>query len=404
MKQFAKDQVQDIYYLSPMQEGMLFHTLLHPGQSFYIEQISMQLKGFFRSDWLEQSLNVLVDRYDIFRTVVLHEKMKRPVQVVLKQRNLQIREIDLSGLPAQQQEEQIRKYKQQDKEQGFDLSKDIPMRTTVFKIGEGIYEWIWSYHHIVLDGWCFGIVIEELFQVYDAFQQNKSYSLQPVKPYKEYIKWLENQDKEKSFNYWRHYLSGFAGQPTFAEQRKKRRQEGYDPEEVLFKLTQEQTRTFSKLAGAHGVTLSTALQAVWAVLLSRYQRVNDLIFGTVVSGRPAEISGVEHMVGLFINVVPKRVQLNQDYSFTQFMIDVQRQSLLSEDHQYLPIYDIQSQAKIPDMIDHIIVFENYPLQKANDQQNEHSLGFTIENTDVFEKSNFDLNLIASPGSELLVKI
>ncbi|MBS4162682.1 hypothetical protein GWP49_37175, partial [Klebsiella pneumoniae] len=99
MSQFKKEHVQDIYYLSPMQEGMLFHTLLHPGQSFYIEQISMQVKGSFQKDLLEKSMNVIIDRYDIFRTVFVHEKMKRPVQVVLKERSFQVEEADLSGLP-----------------------------------------------------------------------------------------------------------------------------------------------------------------------------------------------------------------------------------------------------------------------------------------------------------------
>jgi amino acid adenylation domain-containing protein len=404
MSQFQKDQVQDMYYLSPMQEGMLFHTVLHPGQSFYIEQISMQVKGSLRKDLLEQSLNVIVDRYDIFRTVFVHEKMKRPVQVVLKQRTFKVEEVDLSALSSEQQEQYIQTYKQQDKEKGFDLSKDISMRTTVFNKGQDNYEWVWSYHHILLDGWCFGIVVQELFQVYRALLHNQAYSLSSVKPYKEYIKWLEKQDKQKSLDYWEDYLSGFEGQTTFAEQRKKEREASPEPGEVHFNLTEDQTRTFDVLAREQGVTLSTALQAVWAVLLSRYQRSNDIIFGTVVSGRPAEIAGVENMVGLFINVVPKRVSLSIDISFSQLISEIQRQSLESEKHQYVPLYEIQSRAANPELIDHIIVFENYPLQEANKSQDEQSLGFTIGETGVFEKSNYDFNLLASPGKELLLKI
>jgi amino acid adenylation domain-containing protein len=403
MSQFQKDQVADMYYLSPMQEGMLFHTLLHPGQSFYIEQISMRVKGSLRSDLLELSMNAMVERYDIFRTVFVHEKLKRPVQVVLKQRTFIVREIDLSALSIAEQEERILSYKQSEKEQGFDLSKDMPMRTVVFKKGRDDFEWIWSYHHILLDGWCFGIVVQELFQVYEALLLGRNYSLPSVRPYKAYIKWLEIQDKQQSLRYWDDYLSGFDGQTTFAEQRSTKQGLAREPEEALFSLSEEQTSTLAELARGQGVTLSTALQAVWAVLLSRYQQSDDLIFGTVVSGRPAEIPGVESMVGLFINVVPKRVNAATELSFAQLLSDIQSQSLQSEAHQYIPLYDIQSRAALPDLIDHIIVFENFPLQEVNKLQEEQSLGFTIGETAIFEKSNYDLNLLASPGKELLLK-
>ncbi|MCY8907532.1 amino acid adenylation domain-containing protein [Bacillus atrophaeus] len=402
MSQFSKDQVQDMYYLSPMQEGMLFHTLLNPGQSFYIEQITMKVKGSFEVKLLEQSMNVMMDRYDIFRTVFIHEKVKRPVQVVLKKRPFQIEEIDLSHLSEKEQEQKINEYKEQDKRQGFDLTRDIPMRTAVFKKGEASFEWVWSYHHILLDGWCFGVVVQDLFQVYNALREKKPYSLKPVKPYKEYIKWLEKQNKQASLQYWTDYLSGFEGQTTFAEQRKKEKAD-YKPNELLFSLPEAETKAFTELAKSQRTTLSTALQAVWSILLGRYQRTDDLVFGTVVSGRPAEISGVEHMVGLFINVVPKRVRLTEDISFNGLLQTLQEQSLQSEAHQYVPLYDIQSQADQPKLIDHIIVFENYPLQDANSNGNSQN-GFEMEDVHVFEKSNYDLNLMASPADEMLIKL
>ncbi len=156
---------------------------------------------------------------------------------------------------------------------------------------------------------------------------------------------------------------------------------------------------FTQLAKAHHTTLSTALQAVWSVLLSRYQRSRDLIFGTVVSGRPADIQGVEHMVGLFINVVPKRVTFGAQTTFTELVAELQKQALEAEPHQYMPLYDIQSHIAAPNLIDHIIVFENYPLQEANKQHEEKNLGFTMDDITVFEKSNYDLNLLASPGKK-----
>ncbi|MEC0235534.1 amino acid adenylation domain-containing protein [Paenibacillus kribbensis] len=403
MSQFQKDQVQDIYYLSPMQEGMLFHTLLHAGQSFYIEQIEMNIKGSFRTDLLERSMNIVIERYDVFRTVFLHEKMKRPLQVVLKERRYRIEETDLSQLPPEQRKQTIEEYKRQDKERGFDLSKDMPMRTAVFKTGPDMYTWIWSYHHIILDGWCFGIVAQELFDVYAALLQNKPYSLRPAKPYKEYIEWLEKRDKTKSLTFWDDYTTGYEGQTTFAEQRRKGQGPAYEPAELLFRLTTEQTRSLSELTRKWSVTLSTAIQAAWSILVGRYQRSNDIMFGTVVSGRPAEIAGIESMVGLFINVVPKRVVLTNEMTVSDLLTEIQEQTLLAEPHQYVPLYDIQSRAAQPDLIDHVIVFENYPLQENGGKKEENDLGFTTSTTEVFEQSNYDLNVMASPGDEMLLK-
>lgn len=403
MSNFQKDQVQDLYYLSPMQEGMLFHSLMHPDESFYVEQVSMKINGRFRAALLEKSMQTIMDRYDIFRTVFVHEKMKRPLQVVLKKRTFKVKEVDLSGLSDDEQEKHISAFKRTDRKSGFDLSKDILMRATVFKKGEASYEWIWSYHHILLDGWCFGIIAQELFQTYEALLHNRPNRHSAVKPYKEYIHWLEKQDKQKSLDYWDRYLSGFEGQKTFAEQRKKKLQDERDPEEVFMKLTEQETRAFSEIARKEGVTLNSAFQAAWAILLNRYQFSDDVIFGTVVSGRPSEIDGVESMVGVFINVVPKRIRLDQEQSFKQLIKENQRQTLESEKDQYVPLYEIQSKVGQPGLIDHIFVFENYPIESANEDSNEQGLGFAVEETDGYEKSNYDLNVLASPGKELLVK-
>lgn len=404
MTTFQKNQVQDIYYLSPMQEGMLFQTLLHPGQNFYFEQISTQIKGSLDIQLLEESMNAIMNRYDIFRTVFIHEKMKRPVQVVLKQRSINIQEIDLSHLTKNEQDEKIRDYEKKDKEKEFNLSKDLPIRSTVIKKGDHNYIWIWSYHHILFDGWCFGTIVNELFQIYHALFHNKTYSLPPVKPYKEYIHWLEQQDKQKSLQYWNQYLDEFEGQTTFTELRKKSTGKVFLPEEVVFTLEEGQSAAFAEMAGNLQVTLSTALQTVWAVLLSRYQRTNDIIFGTVVSGRPSEIEGVEKMVGLFINAVPNRIRFSNETTFAQCLSAVQQQSLESEAHHYIPLYDIQSKAELPDLIDHLVVFENYPIQQSGNVNQKEQLGFSIEDTNIFEKSNYDFNLIASPGKEMTFKL
>lgn len=400
MSQFKRDQVQDMYYLSPMQEGMLFHTLHHQEKGFYVEQMDMNVKGTLRSDLLEKSMNIIVERYDIFRTVFLHEKVKRPVQVVLKNRPFQLDIVDIQDLSESEQLERIDRFKQKDQLRGFDLSKDLLMRASVFQTGPSSYRWIWSYHHILLDGWCFSLVVQELFAIYHALLHDVPYRLEPVKPYKEYIQWLEKQDKQASLEYWTQSLAGFEGQSTFKEQRKQTNE--HELGEIEWAMSKEETAALSELALQQNATLSSALQSVWSILLSRYQRSNDVLFGTVVSGRPADLAGVDRMVGLFINVIPRRIQLTDQMTFRSLLSETQQQSLAAEPHQYIPIYDIQAKAGQQQLIDHIVVFENVPAAKKDEQ--ESLLGFTVEDMNVYEKSNYDLNLLASPGEQLQLKL
>ncbi|WP_019743417.1 non-ribosomal peptide synthetase [Bacillus altitudinis] len=400
MSQFKRDQVQDMYYLSPMQEGMLFHTLHHQEKGFYVEQMDMNVKGTLRSDLLEKSMNIIVERYDIFRTVFLHEKVKRPVQVVLKNRPFQLDVVDIQDLSESEQLERIDRFKQKDQLRGFDLSKDLLMRASVFQTGPSSYRWIWSYHHILLDGWCFGLVVQELFAIYHALLHDIPYRLEPVKPYKEYIHWLEKQDKQASLEYWTQSLAGFEGQSTFKEQRKQTNE--HELGEIEWAMSKEETAALSELALQQNATLSSALQSAWSILLSRYQRSNDVLFGTVVSGRPSNLAGVDRMVGLFINVIPRRIQLTDQMTFRSLLSETQQQSLAAEPHQYIPIYDIQAKASQQQLIDHIVVFENVPAAKEDEQ--ESLLGFTVEDMNVYEKSNYDLNLLASPGEQLQLKL
>ncbi|MFB6764656.1 non-ribosomal peptide synthetase [Bacillus altitudinis] len=400
MSQFKRDQVQDMYYLSPMQEGMLFHTLHHQEKGFYVEQMDMNVKGTLRHDLLEKSMNIIVERYDIFRTVFLHEKVKRPVQVVLKNRPFQLDVVDIQDLSESEQLERIDRFKQKDQLRGFDLSKDLLMRASVFQTGPSSYRWIWSYHHILLDGWCFGLVVQELFAIYHALLHDIPYRLEPVKPYKEYIHWLEKQDKQASLEYWTQSLAGFEGQSTFKEQRKQTNE--HELGEIEWAMSKEETAALSELALQQNATLSSALQSAWSILLSRYQRSNDVLFGTVVSGRPADLAGVDRMVGLFINVIPRRIQLTDQMTFRSLLSETQQQSLAAEPHQYIPIYDIQAKVGQQQLIDHIVVFENVPAAKKDEQ--ESLLGFTVEDMNVYEKSNYDLNLLASPGEQLQLKL
>ena len=194
-------EMVSMYPLSPMQEGMLFQALMEPQSSAYFEQMSFVIQGSLHEAYLEKSLSLLMKRYDIFRTVFMYEELERPLQIVLKKRNPSIVFEDFTGLTEDEIQISVERFKQLDREQGFDLTKDVLLRIAVLRTGERRYEIVWSHHHILMDGWCMGIVLKEFFDMYAQLCSGKSIDLPAVKPYIYFIEWLKEQDREEALGY-----------------------------------------------------------------------------------------------------------------------------------------------------------------------------------------------------------
>ena len=301
MSQFKKEHVQDMYFLSPMQEGMLFHYLLEQGQSKLLdfEQMSIRVRGTLDIGLFSVSLNRIAQRYDVFRTVFLYEKVKRPVQVVLKERQIQVHFENVSSLPEQERSLFVERFKQEDLERGFDLSKDMMMRVSVIQTGESEYQIFWSHHHILMDGWCLGIIVGELFQIYATLREPAPIQLERAYPYSDYIKWLERQDKEEAKRFWAEALFGYeqlASVPQKTAATTDIARSGYKLEELTIRFDEKLTAKLQQPASEHQVTLNTVFQTIWGIVLQRYSHANDVVFGSVVSGRPSQVIGIEKMV------------------------------------------------------------------------------------------------------------
>src|SRR4030065_1614360 len=199
-------EIQDIYPLTPMQEGMLFHSLLDRFSNAYFEQIIFSINGELKIEFIEKGFNLIIKKYDIFRTIFIHEKLKEPKQLVVKERIADVYFEDISDLKENDKVKFLEKFKIKDREKGFDLSKDILIRLSVLKTGEDSFKIILSNHHIIMDGWCLGIIVKDLLSNYKSLKENKPIALEKVYQYKDYIKWLSNQDKEQACLYWKKYL------------------------------------------------------------------------------------------------------------------------------------------------------------------------------------------------------
>jgi amino acid adenylation domain-containing protein/non-ribosomal peptide synthase protein (TIGR01720 family) len=399
--------IEDIYELTPMQAGMLFHALKNNQSTAYIEQVVFSIQGHIDRDLLKKSFNSLVERYDILRTLFIYEQLDRPLQIVLKHRAGDIYFEDIGHLNKEAQNRYLKKFHLKDRKKGFDLSKEMLIRVSLLKTGETVYKVVWTFHHILMDGWCTGIVFKELLYIYQRLSHNRPLELEPVNKYSSYIRWLKRQDKEEGLSYWQAYLEGYEehpnGQvPTLGKQNRLK-DEQYLQDEYLLVLQQSLTNPLNRLARENRVTPNTLMQTLWGLLLQRYNNTNDVVFGAVVSGRPAEINGIEQMVGLFINTIPVRIKSHGEKTFTRLIKEIQAQAVKAKSYEYLPLADIQANSHLKrELIHHIMVFENYPLEKEVKNINE-SPGFYIQSLQSHEQTNYDFNIVVILSTQLSIK-
>lgn len=400
-------KIQKIYSLTPMQEGMLFHAMNDKSSSVYFEQILLHLNGQLEIEVLQKSFNILLQRYDILRTAIAYEKIEKPKQVVLAERASDIVFKDISHLNEEEKEEYIEEFKKDDIKKGFDLTRDTLIRISVIKKDSKSYGLVLSFHHIIMDGWCLAIVIKELFEIYVALKENQELDKKEIYPYSDYIQWFYKQNKEVAIEYWNEYLEGIEKDsivPNFVD---NANEEKYVLREHVFEIEKELTEKLKLIAKDNKVTVNTVFQSLWGVMLQKYNNTKDIVFGSVVSGRPPEIKGIEEMVGLFVNTIPVRINCDKEISFSELTKKIHEEATVSSGYHYVPLSEIQSNTDLKNnLINHLVGFENYPLQDDINSffGSEDLLGFKVNDIDIFEQINYDFNIIVVPGDKLKIRL
>ncbi|WP_377862967.1 amino acid adenylation domain-containing protein [Bacillus velezensis] len=395
-------EIQDIYPLSFMQEGMLFHSLLDHDSRAYFEQAVFTISGQLDRERFQKSIDAVFERYDIFRTTFIHKNVAKPRQVVLKNRPSRVQFHDISHLDEKAQDKYADRFRKEDKDKGFDLQSDPLMRVSILKKAPERYVCIWSHHHIVMDGWCFGIVMKEFLMIYQSLGDGRLPSLEPVQPYGKYIKWLMKQDRNEAEIFWKTRLADLEQSASLP---KKSAEPNGELEQAVFTISEEQTNELKNIAARAGATLNTVFQALWGLLLQRVSRCDDAVFGSVVSGRPSDLAGVEKMVGLFINTIPVRVK-SGSFSFLELVRHLQQETLQAEAYSYYPLYDIQAQSPLKQaLFDHIIVFENVPAQREIENVSQAgSFDFAVEDFTMEEVTNYGCSIKVIPGNSLYIRL
>ncbi|MBW4570976.1 MAG: amino acid adenylation domain-containing protein [Tolypothrix carrinoi HA7290-LM1] len=398
--------IESIYPLSPMQQGMLFHTVYAPNSGVYVEQVLFTICGELNIAAFKQAWQKLVERHPVLRTLFVWEKQQVPLQVVRKQVELPWNYCDWRELSPKAQQQRLEEFLHADRYQGFVLNQAPLMRFTLMELASQRYQFLWSHHHIIMDGWCLPILLKEVLTFYEAYNRGESCYIPALSPYRDYIAWLQKQDVSEAEAFWRRTLKGFrTPTPLVVDRPSLQSLEQYPTyHKQELSLSSEVTQKLQSLARQHSITLATLVQAAWAMLLSRYSGESEVLFGVTVSGRSGNLSGIEEMVGLFINTLPLRVSVPREKPVLQLLQEVQQMLLELQEYAYIPLAEVQrlSEVKAPlALFESILVFENYPVDKSLRQSN-HS--FKVTEVEVFEQTNYPLTVLVFAEEKLLIKI
>ncbi len=394
--------VEDFYPLSPLQQGLLFHSLADPESGLYFNQTLLTLHGELDVDAFRAAWQRVVDRHPILRTFFVWEGVAKPVQVVKRDAAMPFDVQDWRGVSEAERGERFDALRRADLERGFDLSQAPLMRAALLKRSDGSHDLFWTFHHILLDGWSMFRVLGEVFGEYDAAQNGVAFHPSASRPYRDHIVWLNRQSMPRAEAYWRRALAGFAAPTPLPEDAPA----GADADfaSVEERLSAETTAALEALCKEHRLTLNTLLQGSWALLLSLYSGEQDVLFGGIVSGRPAELDGVEAMVGLFINTLPIRVRAPGSRRLLDWLRELQAEQAEMRQFEYSPLLDVQGWSEVPrgtQLFDSIFMFENY---KKDAPLEALSRTLTIGDVHWFERHNFPLAAVVVPDVELELRL
>ncbi|NGO49520.1 non-ribosomal peptide synthetase, partial [Streptomyces sp. YC419] len=335
----------------------LFHALFDEDTAdIYNVQLVLDLAGALDAGVLRRSAEVLVGRHASLRACFRERENGELVQVIAGSVSVPWRVVDLSEYSGAGQGERVARLLEEERATRFDMASAPLMRFLVIRLAPDRHKLVITNHHILLDGWSTPLVLRELFELYG--QGGDDSALPAPVPYRPYPVWLARQDRTRAEAMWREVLAG--AEPTRLAPAGHRSLAGSHGE-VTLALSGEVSAGVTELARRHGLTVNTVLQSAWALLLARLTGRDDVVFGMTVSGRPAEIPGIEQMVGLLINTVPVRVRLDPSQSLTELMARVQEEQSRLSDHQYLGLTDIQGLVGEGELFDTLYVFENYPI-------------------------------------------
>ncbi|HEU0079335.1 MAG TPA: condensation domain-containing protein, partial [Longimicrobiaceae bacterium] len=358
-------EVEDVYALSPTQEGLLFHSLAAPGEGAYVGQFAFGLEGELDPDAFERAWRGVLERHAALRTGFAWEGLDSPVQVVRRGVRLPVHREDWRGLPDVERAARRAAYLRADLARGFDVAEAPLTRLALFRVADRRWELVWTQHHLVLDGWSLPLVLRDVAALYGASLEGRPAELPPVRPYRDYVAWLRTRDRAEAERFWRGELAGFRSPTPLGTEPAGAPAPGHARETL--RLAPDAAWRIAAAGRRLGLTANTLVQGAWALLLSRYAGEDDVVFGAALSGRPPEVEGVEEMVGLFINTLPLRARVSPGERVEPWLRALQERGAALREHQHTPLTEVQRWSGVPagtPLFESLLVFENYPVPEA----------------------------------------
>jgi amino acid adenylation domain-containing protein len=398
------DAIENSYALSPMQQGMVFHSLYAGHAGAEIEQMIYTLREDLQPEIFVLAWQQVICRHAILRTGFRWEGLDAPVQQVHRAGTPQWRREDWRGASAEQQQNRLDTYLREDRVQGFQLTESSLNRFALFRTGEAEYQFIWTFHHAIIDGHSFILVLKEVFAFYAALRKGEVLQMPLPRPYSHYIDWLAEQDLSEAENFWRDFLKGFTsptpligGHSAYANEHQQ-----YTEQEV--QLPTALTDALRALAKAQGVTLNNLVQGVWALLLSRYSGEEEVVFGATRACRSSTLEGAEAIVGPFFNTLPMRVKTPFDMPLAEWLKGIRQQHIQLFAYEHAPLMKIQEWSEVPrgrQLFDSLLVFQNYELDSYLRSFGED---WAERDFQLLEQTNYKLAVSAWAGEQLLFRL
>ncbi|MGH9901127.1 MAG: condensation domain-containing protein, partial [Pyrinomonadaceae bacterium] len=398
---------ENSYGLSPLQQGLLFHSLYSRQTGVDIEQVVGDLREQLNAPAFEGAWRCVLERHAVLRTSFLWEGLAEPLQVVNEGVSLPLEAHDWRGLPAAEQETRLAAYLKADRRRDFDLSSPPLMRLALIRLGETRYKLVWSCHHLLIDGRTLVLVLGDLFKFYEAIRRGEDLRLKGPRPYRDYIEWLEGQDLGRAEAFWREELRGFAA-PTPLVAAAPHKAHATSPEdgrgEQQAKLSADVTAALGSLSREHYLTLNTIVQGAWALLLSRYSREDDVVFGAIREGRRSTVKGAGEIAGLFINTLPARARVSGDAPLVAWLRELQERQAAVREFEHTPLAKVQNWGDVPrgtPLFETILNFQNPPWSSVLEAQGGN---WANRKFAVHSQTNYPLSMDVYAGPELSLKV
>ncbi|MFE6423623.1 condensation domain-containing protein, partial [Streptomyces rochei] len=397
----SHSKIEDILPLSPLQEGFVFLGLLHTeGPDLYVGQVAFDLEGPFDGARMRAAAEALLRRHANLRAGFRQRKNGAWAQLVLHDVDLPWQDADLSALPEDERGPEADRLAAADRARRFDLGRPPLLRFTAIRLSVGHVRLVMTNHHIVLDGWSMPVLLRELMALYAS--GGDPAALPRVRPYREYLAWLDARDREAARAAWQESLSGLDEATLLAPAGSAA---STAPEHVSFTVETEVSGALAAWARGHGVTMNTVVQGAWALALAQATGRDDVVFGATVSGRPPELPGVESMIGLFINTLPVRARLDHAEPLGDLFRRLQAEQARLLDHQWAGLADIQRWAGHGELFDTAMVFQNYPVEDGDLTAASEPDRLRVASADIKGGTHFAVNVVATMrGAELSFRV